>query len=353
MRIGNTVLVPLLGSLALTAGCIMDNGDGQSRADSPVEAELHGKESYQALFEQPDLHHIDEHLLVSPRPSLVTPDRIHLIMWGLRDAVHMGPALWRMEDYTGLAVPEKEKSSLQRSVSPDSKPASGIQAKNRTVGIVIDSQSIDTHRMDAITPTVIHYDWGNTSIIRPFSDDDTGLVFSLYAQIPHTATEGGGVAQTAIYFSFLDTISGIQFWYGALLYDSRGEESYGERIGIDNCKICTGLPIVQTLPGEDGRYGSAHDGSQRAAVDTWRGFRKFSLYITPANFRAAIQDLAAKHASMGDLSPRPEDYELLHFNVNPEVFAPPGARASVGLSVTGIEIGLLRDHGNVASEPSR
>ena len=353
MRLGNTVLVPLLGSLTLTAGCVMDNGDGQSSANSHVESERSGQTSYQALFEQPDLHHIDEHLLVSPQASQVTPDRMYLIMWGLRGAVHTGPALWRMEDYTGLAVPREKKSSLQRSVSPDSKPASGIQARNRTVGIVIDSQSIDTNRMDIITPTVIHYDWENTSIVRPFSDHDTGLVFSLDAQIPHAATEGGGVVQTAIYFAFLDTISGMQFWYGALLYDSRGEEAYGERVGLDNCRICTGLPIVQTLPGEDGRYGSAHDGSQRAAVDAWRGFRRFSLYITPANFRAAIQDLTAKHPSMGDLSPHPEDYELLHFNVNPEIFTPPGARASIGLSVTGIEIGLLRDHRNAAGEPSR
>jgi hypothetical protein len=54
----------------------------------------------------------------------------------------------------------------------------------------------------------------------------------------------------------------------------------------------------------------------------------------PSAIRKAMPKLA-------DASEDPRDYQLVHFNINPKVFAPTGSRGRLGLSIRDVRVELV------------
>jgi hypothetical protein len=44
---------------------------------------------------------------------------------------------------------------------------------------------------------------------------------------------------------------------------------------------------------------------------------------------------------LANTSQDPLDYQLIHFNINPEVFAPQGSRGELGLSLRDVRVEML------------
>jgi len=74
-------------------------------------------------------------------------------------------------------------------------------------------------------------------------------------------------------------------------------------------------------------------------------YRHIEVRVTAPELRAAIASMKKAMPKLAPASEDPRDYQLIHFNLNPEVFAPQGSRGQLGLSLRGIRVELLAaDH---------
>jgi hypothetical protein len=63
--------------------------------------------------------------------------------------------------------------------------------------------------------------------------------------------------------------------------------------------------------------------------------------VGATELRAAIVAMRKCLPKLTDASEDPRDYQLVHFNVNPEVYAPEGSRGRLGLAMRDIRVVLL------------
>ena len=70
-------------------------------------------------------------------------------------------------------------------------------------------------------------------------------------------------------------------------------------------------------------------------------YRSFDLRVGPAELCAAVAAMRKRIPQMASVSEDPREFELVHFNVNPEVYAPEGSRGRLGLAVRDIRVLLL------------
>ena len=55
----------------------------------------------------------------------------------------------------------------------------------------------------------------------------------------------------------------------------------------------------------------------------------------------AVATMKKRLRTLADASEDPRDYQLTHFNVNPEVYAPEGSRGCLGLAIRDVRVLLL------------
>ena len=82
-------------------------------------------------------------------------------------------------------------------------------------------------------------------------------------------------------------------------------------------------------------------GSAEFTDRTFNDYRRFDVRVGAAGLHAAIHAMTKRLAGQADASDDPRDYRLLHFNVNPEVYAPEGSRGRLGLALREIRVELL------------
>lgn len=70
-------------------------------------------------------------------------------------------------------------------------------------------------------------------------------------------------------------------------------------------------------------------------------YRGFDFRVGPTELRAAIAGMKKRLPQMANASDDPPDYRLIHFNVNPEVYASEGSRGRLGLALHDIRVLLL------------
>ena len=81
--------------------------------------------------------------------------------------------------------------------------------------------------------------------------------------------------------------------------------------------------------------------STRLADKPLPQYRRFDFRVGPEELVAVIVAMKSRLPDLAAASEDPSDYQLTHFNVNPEVYAPEGSRGRLGLALRDIRLLLL------------
>ncbi len=283
------------------------------------------------------------------RSGALNPGVTGVVFWQIDQTGFSAPT-WNVSEKTGFAAVE----SLAR--SPSSSPvASAVQLGHHAVGLWLNSCSRGISARSEIQPLVIHHDFA--APVRPFAPsppappgspqnptvgrlpqlDWPELAFRLTATVPTLRTTGAAVAYAAAVLRFRDASKPppvgqpphyYDFWVSVQLVDSRGIPVPEGVIG-DSCAACSGLPIVITAPSgypTPPRFIHRWPGSADFAGQAFAEARTFDLRISQDEFQRMLDAVVA--SSPRAYSRDPADYQLVHWNLNPEVYDPSLATAA-------------------------
>jgi len=242
---------------------------------------------------------------------------------------------------TGFAPPAPRRN-CQLSVAPASPGATAIQACGGEIGINIHSASIAANLRDRFDLGTIVLGADLAAPARPFASGRKAK-YSFVAKIPRSRQSNRGVSQAVAYYNLRDRVHKQSFWFGMVLFDSRGW-SYRRSEGLEHTMWDKGTnqPIVQATAAHsnmllDRGYPTTAFGGQPFSDP-----RSYTFAIGAPQVRAAVAMMKAKYPELATrFSDDPADYEIRHINLNPEVYAPEGSFAQIGMSVTGWQLEIV------------
>lgn len=303
-------------------------------------------------FQEPPVSRIDQNFFVDP--ASVPAGLFELIQWPPDPGSPPGDVAisWDVGLYTGFTPPGVAESH-QRGVSNITVGSTAVQAGGNTVGFLIDSASLVAPGTGSGTlfPIVAQENFPASRQFRPFSEPGKMLVYAMQAQIPYAKGEGScglsgsACAYATLYFDIQDVTSGLNFWYGATLFDTRGTPNglgfLGETINYDgNTQQAIIGAVVNLSAAEGALFTTALPTSKGFQSQTWVGYKAFQFAMTADNLRNAIQAVKATFPQQyGNLSGDPGNYRVFHFNFNPEV-AYFGGHAAIGVAFNNIRISV-------------
>lgn len=235
--------------------------------------------------------------------------------------------------YTGFSPPAPT-AAYQVSVAPNQQGATAIQAQGGEVGININSASIAANlssRFDLGTVVL------GVNLARPAQPFAVGkkAKYSFVLSIPRAEQANAGVAQVVAYYSLRDRVHNQSFWFGMVLFDTRGWYFQSGR-GFEEVLWDQGTnqPIVHATAGHSSNLLD-RDYPTSAFVGTpFSERRAFAFVIGAAQVGAALSMMKTRYPELaGRFSDDPKNYEIRHINLNPETHTPPGSFAQIGLSV--------------------
>jgi hypothetical protein len=251
------------------------------------------------------------------------------------------PLSWDVGRYTGFRPAPAESLARYQRGPRQAAEGTAVQVRGQGIGIWIDSDR-PRPRRGALLPICPGYWWWRQSRApSPFSQADRELSFSFDLKVPTAERRGRAEVYVCAYFQFLDRRSKRQFWFGASLFDLRGADRFHDIVHVDNWEGGTGLPILFAALDRRSKWLHPGPGSAEFADRPFDDYRRLDFRVGPAELRAAISAMRKRLPKTADISDDPSDYRLLHFNVNPEVYAPEGSRGRLGLAMRDIRVLLL------------
>jgi len=305
----------------------------------------------QVIYSEPPVSGIQGIALVDPKR--VKTDTFNIIQWTKNPNSPTGDigVSWDVGAYTGF-TPAGSLIKSQLGVSATS-GTTAMQAQGIQLGILIDSASLIAPGANdrALFPTVVQYNFEEANQYRPFLVAGKTLVFAMEAQIP-TGTGSGSCGRensacsyANLYFNVTDVSSGLQFWYGAALFDSRGTPyglgSLSEDIMFDgntNQAIVGG--VINLSAAHGAQFTTAFPTSSGFQSSPWAGYQAFQFAISATNMmNAAIAVKSHFPSRYANLSTNPANYSVNSFNFNSEV-AYFGGTSRIGVSARAIRISV-------------
>ena len=287
------------------------------------------------LFRQPDLtaKDVDACVIGEVHPQ---SERFYVRIGNYGKTTPLVPQTWDAGRFTGLQVP----AGCQRGPSPEA-DTTAVQVHGREIGIWIDSDHPRPALGSLLPITPAYWWWDMSRAPLPFKEPDRELSMSFDLKVPTATQTGKAVPYITINFLFRDSRSQQQLWLAATLFDPRGEATLPDTVHVDDWEGGTQLPILYSALNRKSQW--LHPGP-RSALFTDKPFadyRKIEVRVTAPELRAAL--LAMKNAmpKLAPASEDPRDYQLVHFNINPEVYAPKGSRGQLGLSLRDIRVEVL------------
>jgi len=305
----------------------------------------------QVIYTQPSVNDIRNIALVDP--TSVKANTFNIIQWTRNPNSAAGDigVSWDVGAYTGF-TPTGSLTKRQLGVSATS-GTTATQAQGIQLGILIDSASLITAGTGdgTLFPTVVQYNFAAANQFKPFLLAEKTLVFAMEAQVP-TGTGSGSCGRAGsacsyatLYFDVTDVSSGLQFWYGAGLFDSRGTPNglggLSEDIMFDgntHQAIVGGVINFSAVNGA--QFTTAFPTSSAFQSSPWAGYQAFQFAISSMNMMNAATAVKSHFpAQYANLSTNPADYAVNSFNFNAEV-AYFGGSASIGVSARAIRISV-------------
>jgi hypothetical protein len=256
------------------------------------------------------------------------------------DAVTAAVA-WDVSRFTGFRPSADELLSRYQRGSLPTREGTAVQLRGTAIGIWIDSDHPRPERGSLLPVCPAYWWWNVQSAPWPFRETDRQLAFSFDMQVPTAQRDGNAEVYVCAYFLLRDSRSSRHFWLGATLFDPRGADRFPDTVHRDNWEAGTGLPILFTALDERSRWLHPGPGSAWFTDTPFTGYRRFEFRVSESELRCAVGAMKDRWADYAQVSANPRDYQLTHFNVNPEVYAPAGSRGRLGLTLRDIRVLLL------------
>lgn len=246
------------------------------------------------------------------------------------------PQSWDAGRFTGLRAP----AGCQRGPSPET-GGTAVQVHGREIGIWIDSDH-PRPAIGSLLPVCPGYWWWDLSRApAPFREPGRELSLSLALRVPNASRQGQAEVYITTNFLFRDVRSQRQLWLAASLFDPRGAARFPDTVHVDNWEGGTQLPILFSALAPGSQWLHPGPGSSLFTDKPFPDERPFSVRVSAGELRAAIVAMRKAMPHLATASEDPRDYQLIHFNLNPEVYAPPGSRGQLGLTLRDIRVELL------------
>ncbi len=295
----------------------------------------------ETIFRQPEIgvQTVDDCLIGEVHPA---QERFYVRLGNMGPDATAAAISWDVGRYTGFRPAPKESLTRFQRGPRQSAEGSAVQIQGREIGIWIDSDHPRPRRGDLLPVCPAYWWWNRRHCPRPFREADHELSFAFDLKVPTAQREGRAEVYICAHFLFHDPRSGRNFWFGASLFDCRGAEHFPDTVHIDNWEGGTGLPILFSALNQRSAWLHPGPGSAQFTDRPFDDYRRFDFRVGLAGLRAAVAALKKRMPKLASVSENPQDYELVHFNVNPEVYAPKGSRGRLGLALRDIRVVLLQ-----------
>ena len=292
-----------------------------------------------SLFQQPEtsLQEVDSCVIGAVEPQ---SERFLVRLGNYGPTAPLVLQAWDSGKFTRLSVP----AGCQRGLSsePDT---TAVQVHGREIGIWIDSDH-PRPALGALLPITPAYWWQELSraplpFNEPEREPDRELAISFDLKVPTASREGAAEVYVTTNFLFRDTRSKQAFWLAATLFDPRGETRFPDTVHMDTWEAGTQLPILFSALNTKSRWLHPGPRSSLFTDQPFADYRTFEVRVSAAELQAALGALRKARPSLAAVSLDPRDYQLTHFNINPEVFATHESRGRLGVAIRDVRVDLL------------
>jgi hypothetical protein len=175
----------------------------------------------------------------------------------------------------------------------------------------------------------------------PFAKEGVELGMSFEMKVPTASREGEAQPYITVNFLFLDTHSKKQFWLAASLFDMRPESQFPDTVHFDGWEGGTQIPILYSALNNKSQW--MHPGKESALFTSqpFAEYRHYDVRVTAAELKTAIAAMQKRFPETATVSDNAADLRLIHFNLNPEVYAPTGSRGRLGLALRDLRVEML------------
>ena len=287
------------------------------------------------LFRQPDIaaRDVDACVIGGVQPQ---SERFYVRLGNYGKTTPLVPQAWDARQFTGLEVP----AGCQRGLSPTA-DTTAVQVHGREIGIWIDSDH-PRPSIGALLPITPACWWIDMSLApKPFMAANRELSMTFDLRVPTSIREGKAEVYVTANFLFHDSRSRQSLWLAVTLFDPRGEASFPDTVHMDDWEGGTQLPILFSALNAKSLWLHPGPDSSLFTDKPFADYRRINVRVSAAELRVALSAMRKAMPKLATASEDPRDYQLAHFNINPEVFAPTGSRGRLGLSIRDVRVELL------------
>jgi hypothetical protein len=243
---------------------------------------------------------------------------------------------WDAGRFTGLHMP----AGFQFGISPDAN-TTAVQVHGREIGIWIDSDHPRPALGSLLPITPAYWWWDFAKAPMPFAKEGGELAMSFEMKVPTASRDGEAQPYVTVNFLFLDTLSQMQFWLAASLFDLRPESQFPDTVHFDGWEGGTQIPILYSALNNKSQW--MHPGKDSALFTSqpFAEYRRYDVRVTAAELKNAIHAMQARFPETFAVSGNPADLRMVHFNLNPEVYAPKASRGRLGLTLRDVRVEVL------------
>jgi hypothetical protein len=309
-------------------------------AEHPRQGVGDGWRVVETIFVQPTTaaDGVDDRVIGEVHPG---GERLYVRLGNMKADADAAVLPWGVGRYTGFHPGDGDSPAPYQRGPKQSAEGTAVQIRGTEIGIWIDSDNPRPQR-GALLPVCPAYWWWDVDRApRPFREPDRELSFSFDLKVPTAERQGKAEVYLCAHFLFRDQRSGRQFWFGASLFDLRGADRFPDTVHVDNWEGGTRLPILFSALNERSAWLHPGPGSAHFTDRPFDKYRRFDFRVGGEELRAAIVAMKNRLADLAGASEDPSGYQLTHFNVNPEVYAPEGSRGRLGVALRDLRVLLL------------
>jgi hypothetical protein len=243
---------------------------------------------------------------------------------------------WDAGAFTGLKVPV----GFQFGPMADENNTA-VQVHGREIGIWIDSDHPRPALGSLLPITPAYWWWDYAKAPMPFAKEGAELAMSFEMKVPTASRDGEAQPYVTVNFLFLDTLSQKQFWLAASLFDLRPESQFPDTVHFDGWEGGTQIPILYSALNNKSQWMHPGKGSALFTSQPFAEYRRYDVRVTAAELKNAIHAMQARFPETSAVSGNPADLRMVHFNINPEVYAPKASRGRLGLTLRDVRVEVL------------
>jgi hypothetical protein len=243
---------------------------------------------------------------------------------------------WDAGAFTGLKAPAGFQFGPMAAEN-----SAAVQVHGREIGIWIDSDHPRPALSSLLPITPAYWWWDYAKAPMPFAKEGVELSMSFEMKVPTASRDGEAQPYITVNFLFLDTLSQKQFWLAASLFDLRPESQFPDTVHFDGWEGGTQIPILYSALNKKSLWMHPGKGSALFTSQPFAEYRRYDVRVTAAELKIAIHAMQARFPETSAVSDNAADLRLIHFNLNPEVYAPKASRGRLGLALRDVRVEVL------------